>query len=59
MFLSLNNDNALTSKFIKSINYKLDPIFKEKNVHLFEPPFLLSRVSHGNLFIEVEVEFQG
>ena len=57
MFLSIENDSKLTSKFIKSVTYHLHPSFFPSVVKLTEPPFLLSRQGWGAFVVTCEVEF--
>jgi predicted house-cleaning noncanonical NTP pyrophosphatase (MazG superfamily) len=57
MFISLDNDNRLTRKFIKSVTYKLHPTYKISSIKVSEPPFLLSRTAYGWFNIECHIEF--
>ena len=58
MFLSFNNNEAETAKYIKSVTYNLHPTFKPSVIKVTEPPFLLSRVGWGYFEITMNVEFQ-
>ena len=58
MFLSLNNDDKLTSKFIKAVNYELHETFgDDKFERVTQPPFLLSREGWGSFTVKAEIEF--
>ena len=56
MFLSLNNDNALTSRYIKAVTYELHASFKQQPERVTEPPFLLSRNGWGTFMVQCTVE---
>lgn len=47
MFLSLENDKELTSKYITAVTYELHETFYEDKIRVTEPPFLLSRTGWG------------
>lgn len=57
IYLTIDNDAAVTSRFIKEVRYKLHPTYKVSKYTLTEAPFLLSRVAYGSFNIEVTVVF--
>ena len=58
MFMSLSNDVAETSKFIKSVTYHLHPTYRVNKIKVTEAPFLLSRTAWGYFEISMDIEFQ-
>ena len=58
MFLTLNNDSALTQKYIASVVYHLHPVYVTCRIEVRDPPFLLSRSAYVPFIVGVEVFFQ-
>jgi len=58
MFMTFNNEDALTEKFIKSVTYHLVPGFRPTTIKVNKAPFLLSRVGYGFFTVEFDIEFQ-
>ena len=58
MFLTLNNDKALTERYIKEVTYKLHPTYKINKITIKEAPFMLSRVAWGSFEIGCTIVFQ-
>lgn len=57
MFMSLSNDVAETSNFIKSVTYHLHPTYRVNKIKVTEAPFLLSRTAWGYFEISMDIEF--
>ena len=57
MFMSLNDNIDMTSKYIKSVTYYLHPTFRPNTIKIEEAPFLLSIVGWGYFDVEMKVEF--
>ena len=52
MFLSLNNDIELTSKYIKAVTYMVFAFSNRQEMErVTEPPFLLSRPDFGTFLM--------
>ena len=56
MFISLNNDSELTSRYIKKVTYNLHKSFVPNVVTVEEPPFLLARNGWGRFIVKCDVE---
>ena len=46
IFLSINNDSKLTSKYIDSVTYHLPQVYKNHKITSNSPPFFLSRTAY-------------
>lgn len=57
MFLSLNNDTYLTSKYIQKVVYHLHPIYKACRIEVSEPPFILARSAYVPFIMGIEIFF--
>jgi transcription initiation factor IIF auxiliary subunit len=57
MFLSLNDNPEMTSKYIESVTYHLHPTFKVNVIKVSEAPFLLSRVGWGTFDVTMKIKF--
>ena len=47
----------MTSMYIKSVTYHLDPVYKNNIIVVTEPPFLLSRSAFGEFVLKAIVTF--
>ena len=57
MFVSLNNDEKETKRFIESVTYFLHPTFKPSRIEVNEAPFLLSRLGWGYFDVKMHIQF--
>jgi hypothetical protein len=53
----LENDKALTSKFIDKVTYILDDVYKTNRIVIRNPPYLLARQAFVPSVIGVEITF--
>jgi transcription initiation factor IIF auxiliary subunit len=58
VFLTIENDPGLTSRYIDSVVYYLHPCYKINVIKVLKSPFLLSRTAFGNFVIGIEVYFK-
>ena len=59
MFFSIDNNIDLTFKYLRSVTYHLHPFYGEKAKQvLFEPPFLLTRLTPAPFIVLCVVAFQ-
>ena len=57
MLLSINNDEELTSKYVKSVRYHLHPGYKNHEVQVYDAPFLLVRKTSSTFIIGCDIIF--
>jgi transcription initiation factor IIF auxiliary subunit len=57
VFLTINNDDMLTLKYIRSVTYHVHRNFSQRILTVYEPPFLLSRVSIGTFPVVCKINF--
>ena len=58
MFLSLENNEVLTEKYIESVIYYLHPTYKMDKVTCKHHPYLFSRTAFHKFTIGIEVSFK-
>jgi transcription initiation factor IIF auxiliary subunit len=57
MFLSIDNNKAITEKFINKVVYYLHPSYKVSRIEALDHPYLLSRTSFGTFIVGCEIHF--